>query len=190
MKSSNPWRDLVLRSVRTEARRLRRLDEIVTLFSFVLVLATFLCSLVAGFLFAFAIVVMPGIRNLDDRDFIRAFQTMDRVIQNNQPLFVIVWVGSVLTLAASAVLAIREVHGLNLLLIITAALVYFLGVQLPTVRINVPLNNALQKLDAAGMDDSAAKRARSDFEPRWNRWNAIRTAFSVFTSLLLLLAGE
>jgi uncharacterized membrane protein len=162
----------------------------VTLFSFVLIVATLLCSLVAGFLSAFAIVVMPGIRNLNDRDFIRAFQAMDRIIQNNQPLFVIVWVGSVLALAASAVVAIWDVRGLDLLLIITAALVYFLGVQLPTVRINVRLNNALQKLDTADMDDSAAKRARSGFERRWNRWNAIRTAFSVLTSLLLLLAGE
>ena len=61
-----------------------------------LILATFLCSLVAGFLFAFAIVAMPGIRNLNDRDFIRAFQVMDRVIQNNQPIFMLVWAGSVL----------------------------------------------------------------------------------------------
>jgi uncharacterized membrane protein len=163
------------------------LDELVTLYSFVLVVATFLCSLVAGFLFAFAIVVMPGIRRLDDGDFIRAFQAMDRVIQNNQPLFVIVWAGSVLAVAAAAILAVREVRGLDLLLVITAALVYFLGVQAPTVRINVPLNNALQKLDPAGMDDQAGKRARSDFEPRWNRWNVIRMACSGLASLLLLL---
>ncbi len=42
-----------------------------------LILATFLCSLVAGFLFAFAEVLMPGIRALGDREFIRAFQAMD-----------------------------------------------------------------------------------------------------------------
>ena len=46
-----------------------------------LALATFLCSLVAGFLFAFAVVVMPGIRNLGDREFLRAFQEIDGVIQ-------------------------------------------------------------------------------------------------------------
>ena len=57
------------------------------LFLPVLVLATFLCSLVAGLLFAFAVVVMPGLRSLDDGGFIRAFQAIDRVIQNNQPLF-------------------------------------------------------------------------------------------------------
>jgi uncharacterized membrane protein len=68
-----------------------------------LVVATFLCSLVAGFLFAFAVVVMPGIRSLDDGAFIRAFQTVDRVIQDNQPLFVLVWVGSVLAVLVAAV---------------------------------------------------------------------------------------
>lgn len=48
----------------------------VSLFQGVLVLATFLCLLVAGFfLFVFAAVVMPGIRNLDAGGFIRAFRS-------------------------------------------------------------------------------------------------------------------
>lgn len=55
-----------------------------------LTLATLLCSLVAGFVLAFAIVVMPGIRNLDDHDFLQAFKAIDRVIQNNQPIFSLV----------------------------------------------------------------------------------------------------
>ena len=57
-----------------------------TLFQAVLMLAAFLCSLVAGLLFAFATVVMPGIRRLGNGDFIRSFQVMDRIIQNNQSL--------------------------------------------------------------------------------------------------------
>ena len=73
-------------------------------FPLILVLATFLCSLVAGFLFAYAIVVMPGIGRLDDRAFIRAFQVTDGIIQNNQPVFVAVWLGSALALVAAAVL--------------------------------------------------------------------------------------
>jgi uncharacterized membrane protein len=139
-----------------------------TLFSVVLVVATFLCSLIAGFLFAFAVVVMPGIRNLDDRDFIRAFQVIDRVIQNNQPVFVFVWVGSVLALAAAAGLGIWGLRGTDRLLVIAAALVYFLGVQWPTVSINIPLNKAIQRLDPATMDDAARARAeplRAPLEP-------------------------
>jgi hypothetical protein len=42
----------------------------------------------AGCLFAFAAVVMPGLRSLDEGGFIRTFQVIDRVIQNDQPLFV------------------------------------------------------------------------------------------------------
>ncbi len=34
------------------------------IFQIVLILAAFLCSLVAGFLFAFALVVIPGIKSL------------------------------------------------------------------------------------------------------------------------------
>ena len=84
-------------------------DEIIEIFQAALILATFLCSLVAGFLFTFAVVVMPGIRSLGDREFIRAFQVMDRVIQNNQPIFMLVWVGSVLVLIATVALGICSV---------------------------------------------------------------------------------
>ena len=73
------------------------------IFPIALILATFLCSLVAGFLFAFAVVAMPGIGKLSDREFVRAFQVMDRVIQNNQPIFILVWVGSVVSLVTSVV---------------------------------------------------------------------------------------
>jgi uncharacterized membrane protein len=38
------------------------------IFRAALILAAFLCSLVAGFLFYFSAVVMPGIRNLNDRE--------------------------------------------------------------------------------------------------------------------------
>ncbi len=161
--------------------------ENVTVFHAVLVVATFLCSLVAGFLFAFVAVVMPGIRNLDDGGFIRAFQVIDRVIQNNQPLFVLVWVGSALALIAAAVLGIWALGGADRPLIIVIALVYLLGVQLPTVAINVPLNNALQKLDIGTMNETERKRARETFESRWNRWNSIRTACASLVSILLVL---
>jgi uncharacterized membrane protein len=157
-----------------------------TYYSLLLLLTTFLCCLVAGLLFAFAIVVMPGIGRLDDRDFLRAFQVIDRVIQNNQPAFLLVWVGSVLALVAAAVLGIGTLSGANRLLVLAATLVYVLGVQVPTVTINIPLNNELQKLDTGKLDDTEGGRARSAFEPRWNRWNEIRTAFSILTSLLLL----
>ena len=53
-------------------------------FQVALFLATLLCALVAGFLFAFAVIVMPGIGRLPDREFVRAFQEMDGIIQRGQ----------------------------------------------------------------------------------------------------------
>ena len=76
------------------------------LFTLILSVATLLCSLVTGFLLAFAIVVMPGIRKLNDREFLRAFQVIDGVIQDNQPVFMVVWVGSIVALLVAAVLGI------------------------------------------------------------------------------------
>lgn len=152
-----------------------------------LVSAALLCSLVAGFVFAFACVVMPGIGTLGDREFLRSFQVMDRVIQNNQPLFVLVWVGSVATLLLAAVLGVGQLAGLDRALLLLAAVVYLAGVQLPTLTVNVPLNKQLQALDLAAMSDEALAQARGAFAPRWNRWNRIRTALAALTAALLIV---
>jgi uncharacterized membrane protein len=154
----------------------------------VLILATLLCALAAGLLFAFAIVVMPGLKSLNDRAFIRAFQVIDGVIQNNQPVFMLVWVGSVLAVLASLVLGIWQLSGAERLLLIFAAATYLLGVQLPTARINIPLNNQLQALNVDAMNETELTKARAAFEPRWNRWNSIRAAIaSLATGLLMVL---
>jgi len=99
----------------------------------------------------------------------------------------LVWVGSAVALVTAAVLGIAELGGADRLLVIVAALVYLFGVQLPTVTINIPLNNELQKADLSTMSEPIQKRARSGFEVRWNRWNAIRAACSSLASILLLL---
>lgn len=156
-------------------------------FQIVLITATLLCSLVAGFLFAFATIVMPGIKTLNDREFIRAFQVIDGVIQNNQPLFVAVWMGSIVASLAAAGLGFGQLDGAQRLLLVAAPIVYILGVQLSTFTINVPLNNKLQALNVNAMDEVALKAARRDFEPGWNRWNLVRTPFAGLTSVLLMV---
>lgn len=157
------------------------------IFQITLIVATFLASLVAGLLFVFAVVVMPGIRSLNNREFIRAFQVMDGVIQNNQPLFMLVWMGSVVALITSVVVGIGQLDGVGRLLIIFAALAYIFGVQLPTVAINIPLNNKLQTLDVDAMSEIAQNTARKEFESRWNRWNAIRATIASLASAQLII---
>ena len=37
------------------------------------------------------------------------------------------------------------------------------------------------------MSVDALAAARADFEPRWNRWNRVRTVVSTLTSVLLIV---
>ena len=143
--------------------------------------ATLLCSLVAGFLFAFAVVVMPGIKKLNDREYIRAFQVIDGVIQDNQWLFILVWVGSIVAILTLAAVAFNQP------LVLIAMLAYILGVQLPTFTKNIPLNNNIQSLQIDSMEEAAVKMARVDFELRWNQWNTFRTLSASLVSALLMV---
>ena len=118
-----------------------------TVFQISLSIAILFCTLVTGFILLFAIVVMPGFAALEDSDYLKAFQVIDRVIQNNQPLFIFIWIGAVIALVVATVLGFMQLEGLHPSLILVATLIYILGVQVPTFTINVPLNNRLQTLD-------------------------------------------
>jgi uncharacterized membrane protein len=159
----------------------------VEIFQVALIVATFLCTLVAGFVFAFAVVVMPGIRTLGDGEFLRVFQVVDRVIQNRQPVFMLVWLGSVIALIASAALGFGQLNGTGRVLLIVAVVVYLLGVQLPTAIINIPLNNKLQTLAIADMEETEKAAARREFESRWNASNVTRTLLASLVSVLLMI---
>ena len=152
-----------------------------------LMLSILLCSLVAGLLFGFAVVVMPGIAKLTDKGFLLAFKRMDEIIQNNQPLFILVCAGSILTVLATLVLGTMNLTGIQVYLLWVASGLYLLGVQLPTFRFNIPLNDSLQALDLDALDDSSASASRTDFESPWNRWNRFRTVNAVFAASMLLI---
>ena len=156
-----------------------------------LVAATFLCALVAGFLFAFAAVVMPGIHALDDREYLRAFQVIDGVIQKGQPLFMVVWLGSAVALLATAVLCALYLGGVVRFVPVPVLLLYLGAVQFPTIAINIPLNNRVQALQLEALDEDALRTERAAFEPRWVRWNTIRTvvASAVTLALMAVLAA-
>ena len=160
-----------------------------TLFVGFLIVSTLLCALVTGFIFTYAVVVMPGFAKLDDRDFIRAFQVTDGVIQNNQPLFMLAWVGSIVSVVATMILGFIELHGIERWTVIAIGFVYLMGVQGITILIHLPLNNRLQRLEIDEMDSESLSKERNKFETRWNYFNNIRTliAFAVSFSLMLFI---
>ncbi|MGB2106725.1 MAG: DUF1772 domain-containing protein [Candidatus Puniceispirillum sp.] len=152
-----------------------------------LLITTLLCALVTGFIFTYAVVVMPGLAKLDDKDFIRAFQVTDGIIQDNQPLFMLVWVGSIISVLCTMVTAFITLSGVESWLIIAIGAIYLVGVQGITISIHLPLNNHLQRLDIDDLDAASLRDERVMFESRWVYFNRIRTAIAFSVSLILLI---
>ena len=90
-------------------------------------------------------------------------------------------------MVASAALGIAELAGRERLLLVVATCIYLFGVQLPTITINIPLNNKLQQLDVEAMHEGEQQRARGEFESPWNRSNVIRTLCANLVSVLLMI---
>ena len=156
---------------------------------FMLITSVILCALVTGFIFTYAIVVMPGFSKLSDKEFIKAFQVTDEVIQNNQPLFMITWIGSIISILLTIIVATATTGLSNSWLIILVGFIYLLGVQGVTIVIHLPLNNHIQKMDIDKMTDKNLGEERRKFQKKWNFFNYIRTsvAFSVCVTLILIL---
>ena len=152
-----------------------------------LIFSIMLCSLVGGFTFTYAIVVMPGLSSLNDREFIRAFQVADAVIQNNQSLFMLTWIGSIVSLLSTVFISTVNFGLTQTWLIVLASAVYLLGVQGITIAVHIPLNNHLQKIIIEKLSDKAITEERMRFEGKWNYFNNIRTIISISVCFLLLV---
>jgi uncharacterized membrane protein len=130
---------------------------------------------------------MPGLSKLDDKEFIKAFQVTDGVIQDNQPLFILTWLGSVISVVGAILSSIISVGLPEAWLIVFVGVVYLLGVQGITLSVHLPLNNHIKKINIEKTDNKTLSVEREKFETRWNFFNTIRTGISFLVSLTLLL---
>ena len=149
--------------------------------------STLLCSLVTGFILTYAIVVMPGLSKLDDKEFIKAFQVTDGIIQNNQPIFILIWVGSIISVVSTIIISIFTLGILEGWKIIFVSLVYLIGVQAITIIIHLPLNRRIQKIDINSTNLRSLNEERKNFETKWNYFNNIRTVIAFLVTLFFLL---
>ena len=149
--------------------------------------STLLCSLVTGFILTYAIVVMPGLSKLDDKEFIKAFQATDRIIQNNQPIFILIWVGSIISVVSTIIISIFTLGILEGWKIIFVSLAYLIGVQAVTIIIHLPLNRRIQNIDINSTNLQSLNEERKNFETKWNYFNNIRTVIAFLVTLFFLL---
>ena len=130
---------------------------------------------------------MPGLSNLNDKDFLKAFQVTDAVIQNNQPIFMLTWIGSIVSLLSTILTSIISFGLSETWLVVLLSIFYLLGVQGITISIHIPLNNQIQKVLIEELNDEAITDERVKFERKWNFFNNIRTSISISVTLLLLI---
>ena len=145
------------------------------------------CNLVGGFIFTYAIVVMPGLSSLSDKGFLRAFQVTDAIIQNKQPPFMFTWIGSIMAMFTSILVSLAHVGLSEAWPIVLIAVAYLLGVQGITAAFHIPSNNHIQNLIIEDLNDETLADERLKFEAKWNFFNYIRTGIALSVSFLLLI---
>jgi uncharacterized membrane protein len=135
-----------------------------------LVAATVTTGLVAGLFYGFACSVMPALRGGGDRLFIEVMQRINVAILNGW--FVLGYIGAFVFTGLALGLQLWDGRGAAAAPT-GAALLCYVAAMGVTARVNIPLNNALEK---AGPPDRAAEPrvVRQGFEGRWVRWNVVR----------------
>lgn len=136
---------------------------------------------IAGTFFAFSVAVMPGLNAAKATTAIESMQTINQKIQN--PAFLGAFMLAPVFAAAVGVLLWTSGRHGAAWLFFAAAAVYVVGAFLPTVAVNVPMNNDLDAVKLSGLRDAA--KTWSDYTGKWTAWNHIRGLFS-FVSLLLM----
>lgn len=157
----------------------------------VLLLAGILSSgLMAGLFFGWAVSVIPGLARIADRSYVSTMQSVNRAIVN--PLFVVFFIGTVVALAAGALVHLRDGQTRRATWLAAAAGAYAFGVLGVTVGRNIPLNDALDAFALDGATDEAVAERRRGYESPWNRWHNVRTAANAaafsFASTAALIA--
>jgi uncharacterized membrane protein len=137
---------------------------------------------IAGLFYAYSVSVLPGLNAVDAGSAIRAMNSINVKIQN--PLFFVTFLGTPVAAALTGVLLLVLGHRPAAVLFLLSAAVYLLGVFVPTMAVNVPMNDALAAA-VLPADPAEAARLWSDYSSRWTGWNHLRAGASLVSLLLV-----
>lgn len=151
------------------------------IYTILLIAAGISISLLAGIFLAFSVSVNGALAKLNDSEYVRAMQAINRVILNG--LFLVIFTGPVLLLPVLTFMSFGQ-DQLSFALLLAATVLYVFGTFGLTAAKNVPLNERLDKVDVAS-DNLADARRR--FVGPWGRFHTIRTIAAVASSVLVLI---
>lgn len=141
------------------------------------------CSLMAGLYFAFSTFVMRALERLGPASGIAAMNSINETIVRSSfmPLF---W-GTTLASAALAVLAILEWKDAASKATFAGGVIYVVGMFVCTIAFNVPLNDALTRVEPSSTSSSPIWPR---YLQEWTRWNHVRTIACTISCVLFVYA--
>ena len=146
--------------------------------------AIIIYALVGGVFLAFSDFIMRSLARTGGAGGVEAMQVINREVF--RWVFMTFFIGMApisLAIAAYGGFVIEGGAGTLLLL---AGLTYFVACFGVTVLFNVPMNEALAKMDTASK--STREYWADTYLPRWTFWNTVRTFASTVSAMLLLSA--
>ena len=152
----------------------------------ILALAILLTGLMAGIFFTWSNAVKPGIGKLGDIEYLRALQSMNRVILNNA--FKIIFLGAIIAVALVPIFYFNLYPRNIFWLFVFTLIIYWIGVFGVTVSGNIPLNEILDKTNLESITLEEIKTLRKSIELKWNNYNLIRCISSGITFILLIVS--
>ncbi|WP_433412221.1 DUF1772 domain-containing protein [Microtetraspora malaysiensis] len=150
------------------------------------VVALLLTGAIAGLFYGYSVSVMPAFDGIAAEHGIAAMRSVNEKILNGR--FFASFFGTPVASAVTGGLLLALGETPAAVLFFAAAATYVLGAFLPTVVVNVPMNEALAAATVPADPDEAA-RLWAEFSGRWTRWNTVRAVFCLVSLLLVGLAG-
>ena len=147
------------------------------------VIAALGCGVVAGVFFAFSVMVMRSLAKLPAAHGIAAMQAINVAVIN--PWFFAAFFGTAALCLVLAVAALFRWGEPGAIFLLAGALLYLVGTILVTIRLNVPLNDALAAAEPASAE---AVSLWTRYLAEWTRWNHVRTVASLAAAASFILA--
>lgn len=140
------------------------------------------CGLVAGVFFAFSTFVMPALGRLQPMQGIAAMQAINIAAIN--PLFMTAIFGTAATCIFLVLSSLLRWYQPVTAYVLCGSLFYLFGTVLVTVAFNVPLNDALAKVEP---DSVEGANLWAKYLKDWTLWNHVRTIASLAAAALLAI---
>lgn len=147
-----------------------------------------LLALMAGFFYSFSVTVMPGLDRAEPDVAIVAMQQINAAVRN--PVFFITFFLTPVFAGFTAALTWRSGLKSASVGFGLAGLIYLFFALVPTVMVNVPMNEALALVAGpqVGQDPAARQALWTAYSGDWTLWNTGRTLTTMIALLAALLA--